>query len=157
MRVHCYYPDCDEALGDIAFPVFEDAHSIQTVIREVIQMVMQRRFNRKDASLVLYALQLASYNLKQMQAERPQPAEVVTDPENVSQTLSETAPQLASEPAEAPAEAVRNYSRDSAPTPITQMRENLPPGTFTIQACYQPEPHAPKRTRSHQQKKQYVI
>src|SRR6266436_10116571 len=78
LTVECY-SEQQYATGEIDLPVFEDAHSIQTVIRQVVQMVLQRRIERKTASLLLYALQIASSNLKRMQLEKPQPEQVVTD------------------------------------------------------------------------------
>jgi hypothetical protein len=46
-------------------------------------MVLQKRIERKTASLPLYALQIASLNLKRMKLEKPQPEQVVTDLEPV--------------------------------------------------------------------------
>jgi len=54
-------------------------NSIQAVIRQVVQMVLQKRLEQKTASLLLYALQIASSNLKRMELEKPQPEQVVTD------------------------------------------------------------------------------
>src|SRR5450755_4155874 len=90
LTVECY-SEGQYATGEIVLPVFEDAHSIQTAIRQVVQMVLQRRIERKSASLLLYALQVASSNLKRMELEKPQPEQVVTDlatmdPETVSET-----------------------------------------------------------------------
>src|SRR5216684_2093604 len=78
LTVECY-SEQQYATGEIDLPVFEDAHSIQTVIRQVVQMVLQRRIERKTASLLLYALQIASSNLKRMELEKPQPEQVVID------------------------------------------------------------------------------
>jgi hypothetical protein len=75
--------DCD---GQIMLPPFEDAHSIQMVLRTVVQLMLQKRIERKDAGLMLYALQIASGNLKQMQAEKPRPTQVVMEPEKVEET-----------------------------------------------------------------------
>jgi hypothetical protein len=52
LTVECY-SEQEYATGEIALPVFEDAHSVQTVIRQVVQMVLQKRIERKTASLVL--------------------------------------------------------------------------------------------------------
>jgi hypothetical protein len=78
LPVECYF-DGPYATGEITLPYFEDAHSIQTVIRQVVQMVLQKRLERKTASLLLYALQIASSNLKRMELEKPQPEQVVID------------------------------------------------------------------------------
>src|SRR5271166_6461807 len=72
--------------GSIVIPVFEDAHSIQTVIRQVVQLMLTRRIERKDAGLLLYALQIASGNLKTMQAERAKPTQVVVELDKAGET-----------------------------------------------------------------------
>jgi hypothetical protein len=74
---------CD---GQIVLPVFEDAHSIQTVIRQVVQLMLTRRIERKDAGLLLYALQIASGNLKTMQTEKAKPTQVVVEPDKAAET-----------------------------------------------------------------------
>jgi len=74
---------CD---SQIMIPPFEDAHSIQMVLRHVVQLMLTRRIDRKDAGLMFYALQIASGNLKQMQAEKPRPTQVVVEPDKVEET-----------------------------------------------------------------------
>jgi hypothetical protein len=74
---------CD---SQIMIPPFEDAHSIQMVLRHVVQLMLQKRINPKDAGLMLYALRIASGNLKQLQAEKPRPTQVVMDPDKVEET-----------------------------------------------------------------------
>jgi len=149
MTVECY-SEGEYATGEIDLPVFEDAHSIQTVIRQVVQMVLQKRIERKTASLLLYALQIASSNLKRMELEKPQPEQVVTDLDTASET-----------PMAAPAETASETSASAPPTNGSQKvgevnGEDLPPGT--IQACYRPGPQTQIRPRqSHPRRKQYVI
>ena len=146
ITVECY-SEGQYATGEIDLPVFEDAHSIQTVIRQVVQMVLQKRIERKTASLLLYALQIASSNLKRMELEKPQPAEVVTDPETVSQTPIDQKADEVNAPPQTNQGANQNAAIDS---------EHLPPGT--IQACYRPGPQTRNGPRQRQQrKKQYVI
>jgi hypothetical protein len=154
MTVECY-SEGEYATGEIALPVFEDAHSIQVVIRQVVQMVLQKRIERKTASLLLYALQIASSNLKRMDLEKPQPEQVVTDLDTMNlDTASET-------PMAAPAETASETSASAPPTNGNQKvggvsGEDLPPGT--IQACYRPGPKTQNRPRqSHPRRKQYVI
>jgi len=72
--------------ASIVIPVFEDAHSIQAVIRQVVQLMLARRIERKDAGLLLYALQIASGNLKTMQAEKARPTQVVVEPDKAAET-----------------------------------------------------------------------
>lgn len=163
MTVECY-SEGEYATGEITLPVFEDAHSIQTVIRQVVQMVLQKRIERKTASLLLYALQIASSNLKRMELEKPQPEQVVIDLE--TDPKSET-------PMAAPGETARETSASAPPTNVIQevgqanaspqpnqddtiSGEDLPPGT--IQACYRPRPQTQNRPReSRPRRKQYVI
>jgi hypothetical protein len=113
LLVECFYKPDEYSTGEINLPVFEDAHSIQSVIRQVMQMVLQKRLEQKTASLMLYALQIASANLKRMELEKPQPEQVV---------------------AATDFDPVTNI-------PIATMESaDLPPGT--IQACSRPEPFA---------------
>ena len=75
-----------KSVGQILFPVFEDATSIQMVVRQVAMMVLQKKIDQKAAGLVLYACQIASTNLKRMDEEKPRPVQVVVDPEKVVET-----------------------------------------------------------------------
>ncbi len=124
LTVECY-SEATYATGEIALPVFEDAHSVQTVIRQVVQMVLQKRIERQTASLVLYALQIASSNLKRMELEKPQPEQVVTNLETESETPT-------------PAMTEDETAPESSDEDIKRSDEDLPPGT--IQACYRPGP-----------------
>ena len=83
---HLYIDGERYADGSIMIPPFEDAHAIQMVLRQVVQLMMDRRIERKDAGLMLYALQIASGNLKQMRAEKPRPTQMVLEPEKVGET-----------------------------------------------------------------------
>ena len=158
LPVECY-SDIEYATGEINLPFFEDAHSIQAVIRQVVQMVLQKRLERKTASLLLYALQIASSNLKRMDLEKPQPEQVVTDLEPVLDPHDAWQAPIARS-----AEAARETSASAPPTnsdqKVGEVRvspgEELPPGT--IQACYRPGPRTQNRPRqSPTRRKQYVI
>ncbi len=143
ITVDCYYNPEEYPTGEINLPPFEDAHSIQTVIRQVVQMLMQKRIERKTASLLLHALQIASSNLKRMEQEKPQPAEVVTDPDSLSQAPTNPTNQ------DENANVCHQLSLEAK-----RSEEDLPPATITIQACYRPERQLRSRPRqSHQQKK----
>ena len=128
------YSDGKHATGEILLPVFEDAHSVQSVIRKVVQMVLQKRIERKTASLLLYALQIASSNLKRMELEKPQPEQVVID---VVQPLKYEPPIAAPEEIETPTE-----TSASAQPQVEGSEADLPPGT--IHACCRPEPLHPE-------------
>jgi len=61
---------CD---SQIMIPPFEDAHSIQRVLGHIVQLMLQKRIDRKDASLAICALLIASQNLKQVQGGEAAP------------------------------------------------------------------------------------
>ena len=149
------YSDIEYATGEITLPFFEDAHSIQAVIRQVVQMVLQKRLQQKTASLLLYALQIASSNLKRMELEKPQPEQVVTDLEPVTPDDAWQAPIARS------GETESESSASAPPTNRDQevseaSGEDLAPGT--IQACYRPGSRTQNRPRqSPPRRKQYVI
>ena len=73
-------------IHEVLLPPFEDASSIQLVIRQVTELILGKKIDYKAAGLALYALQIASSNLKQMNAEKPRPTQVVVDPETVEET-----------------------------------------------------------------------
>jgi len=151
------YSDIEYATGEITLPFFEDAHSIQAVIRQVVQMVLQKRLERKTASLLLYALQIASSNLKRMELEKPQPEQVVTDLEPVDPDEAWQAPIARSgeTAGEASASAPPTNGNQKVSEISASPSEDLPPGT--IQACYRPGPKTQNRPRhSRPQRKQYV-
>jgi hypothetical protein len=127
-QADCYYKPDEYPTGVIALPAFEDAHSIQSTIRQVVQMVLQNCLEQKTASIVLYALQIASSNLKRMELEKPQPEQVVVDLEMESETP--IAALVANETIQIPdADQGRNEKENE---------EDLPLGT--IQARYSLEP-----------------
>ncbi len=76
----------DGKASEVLVPVFEDAHSIQTMVRQVVMLMLEDRIDDKKAGRVLYALQIAGSNLKHMEAEKPRPVQVVVDPGKVAET-----------------------------------------------------------------------
>jgi hypothetical protein len=119
IAVDCFYNPDEYSTGEIILSPFEDAHSIQSVIRQIVQMVLQKRLERKTASLLLYALQIASSNLKRMEHEKPPPEQVVVDVESVAETL------------------IAAVSEEKETVNVEKSgNEDLPPGT--IHASYQP-------------------
>jgi hypothetical protein len=60
-----------------SLPLLEDAHDIQSALRQVALHYLNGDFSREKAGLMFYALQIATCNLKQMQAEKPQPDQAV--------------------------------------------------------------------------------
>jgi hypothetical protein len=54
-------------------PLFEDGVSIQSAISDVCEMMLHRRIETKEASILLYALQVASTNMAHLNAVKNQP------------------------------------------------------------------------------------
>jgi hypothetical protein len=61
-----------EANSGLELPLLEDANSVQVTIQEIMQAILDRRIDSKRAGLLLYSLQLASSNIRNL---RPLPAD----------------------------------------------------------------------------------
>jgi len=70
----------------VVVPLLEDAHSIQTMVRQVMVLMLGGRIEGEMSGRLLYALQIASANLGRMREETPRPAQVVVDVERVGDT-----------------------------------------------------------------------
>ena len=57
----------------INIPVLEDANAVQVALMETIYAFIDKRLDRKDASLLFYALQTASSNAKSLQLTETAP------------------------------------------------------------------------------------
>jgi hypothetical protein len=64
-------------------PVLEDADSIQVALMQVMRLILAGQLDPKIAGLLLYALQTASVNLRQMKLEPFHRESVVIDPRSV--------------------------------------------------------------------------
>ncbi len=69
----------DYTHSEFHLPVFEDVHSIQLTLRQITELILRHKLDLKEAGLILYALQIASSNLKRMERDQPKPEQVVTD------------------------------------------------------------------------------
>lgn len=96
-RRHCYFHDrIQRERANIAaevsaqrrfdLPVLEDANSVQMALMKVIQMLGSERMDHKTAGLILYALQTASVNLRNVQFEAEDVNDVVIDRDTVHAT-----------------------------------------------------------------------
>jgi len=101
----------NEPSGHTYLPVFEDAVSIQSGISDVCEMMLHRRIEAKEVSILLYAMQVASTNMAQLNSKKGQ--------------RKQKSPASSAPPTEAP-------PANSSPT-ISSEPQRLPPGT--IQAC----------------------
>jgi hypothetical protein len=67
-------------------PVLEDANSIQMSLMQIMRLLLTGQIEHKTASLLLYALQTASTNLRQTNF-KPWIHEVILDPRDVSESV----------------------------------------------------------------------
>ena len=67
-------------------PVLEDANAVQLTLMKVMQSLVNGRMDYKMAGLMLYALQTASCNLRNVKFEAEKPTDVVIDPRDVDRT-----------------------------------------------------------------------
>jgi len=65
-------------------PVLEDADSVQVALMQVMRLILAGQLDPKIAGLLLYALQTASLNLRQMKLEPCHLESVVIDPRAVA-------------------------------------------------------------------------
>ena len=74
------------AQGRFDLPLLEDANSVQVTLMKVIQLLGAGRLDHKTAGLILYALQTASVNLKNLNFEADDATDVVIDRDDVHRT-----------------------------------------------------------------------
>lgn len=72
-------------IASFILPVLEDANSIQMALQQVMRLLISRDIDHKTASLLLYALQTASSNLRQTKFEAYK-HEIILDPRDVANT-----------------------------------------------------------------------
>ena len=73
------------ATATFFLPVLEDANSIQMSLMQIMRLVLTGQIEHKTASLLLYALQTASTNLRLVRFD-PQVHEVILDPRQASES-----------------------------------------------------------------------
>jgi hypothetical protein len=111
--------------GHAYLPRFEDAVSIQSSISDVCEMMLHRRIDSKEASILLYAMQVASTNMAHMNGEARRKHKRQTKNQKSGAELSSS---------------IAPSSADALPAPGVSAASSselrpLPPGT--IQACGQ--------------------
>ena len=87
---HCYFHSRNQLTPANAspfdFPLLEDANAVQMALMQVIRAIADGTIENKRASLLLYALQTASFNLKRATFE-PETTNVVLDPSSPAQEV----------------------------------------------------------------------
>ena len=72
--------------GTFILPLLEDANSIQITLMQVMRLLVSQQIEHKTASLLLYALQTASTNLRMTKFE-PYLHEVILDPRDAADSV----------------------------------------------------------------------
>ena len=72
--------------AELDLPVFEDANSIQVALMQIVRLLATGQMDHKTASLILYALQTASFNLRHTNFEPNRPTKVVINPRDAAGT-----------------------------------------------------------------------
>jgi hypothetical protein len=67
-------------------PLLEDANSVQMALMKVMQMLGSGRLDHRTAGLMLYALQTASHNLRNLSFEPSESTDVVIDRDDIHRT-----------------------------------------------------------------------
>ena len=67
-------------------PVLEDANAVQMALMQVMQLVAWGEIDRKVAGLLLFGLQTASANLRDVDFEPSEPTDVVINREDIRET-----------------------------------------------------------------------
>jgi hypothetical protein len=71
----------------LELPVLEDANSIQVALMQVMRLLASGQLDHKTASLLLYGLQTASFNLRHTSFEPIMKQTVIINPKNVDQAV----------------------------------------------------------------------
>lgn len=96
-REHCYFHtraeyerrlaiESKDGKRTFGLPLLEDANSIQVALMKVIQMLGEGSIEEKKASVMIYALQTASNNLRHLKFEPEKLTDVVIDEDTVDLT-----------------------------------------------------------------------
>jgi hypothetical protein len=113
--------------GHTYLRAFNDPDSIQSAISDVCEMMLHRRIEPKEASILLYAMQVASTNMAHMNQEARRKHKRQNNNNNQN-GAAEPSSSVAPSSNQAPPTPESTATSSSAPEP-------LPPGT--IQACEQ--------------------
>ncbi len=113
--------------GHAYLRVFEDAVSIQSAISDVCEMMLHRRIETKEASILLYAMQVASTNMAHMNGDKGPRTDKDKDKDK-SKNKKKTS-------AEPSAAALSKEASTASSATSSSEPQSLPPGT--IQACEQ--------------------
>ena len=69
----CHFHEDARLPGNFVIPLPEDAASIQLALVRLMRALQEKTYDTKTCALMLYALQIASGNLRRLEAELPKP------------------------------------------------------------------------------------
>jgi hypothetical protein len=79
-RKLCYYHEHQRtAPKKLEIPMLEDAHSVQVAIAQVCQSLVNRKLDAKTAGVLLYGLQTAASNIKQIKDDGVEGDDMIMD------------------------------------------------------------------------------
>ncbi len=81
----CHFHQASRAARAADLPLLEDAASIQLALMRIIRALQQKTYDTRTCGLMLYALQIASSNLRRLADELPR--DPATEPEHPALAL----------------------------------------------------------------------
>ncbi len=69
-RFCCFHDSAARRNQDFVLPIIEDAHSLQLALNKILQALVDKRIDQKTATTLLYGLQLALANMKELKHEQ---------------------------------------------------------------------------------------
>jgi hypothetical protein len=66
----CFHDSAARRNREFVLPIVEDAASLQLALNQILQAVVDKLIDQKTASILLYGLQIAFANLKQLKSEQ---------------------------------------------------------------------------------------
>ena len=120
---HCYYHSTlrviEKTPAELA--LVEDASSIQVALMQVLRGIARQQWDPRRAGLILYALQIASANVKQIREERALASRVAD-----ARFSREVVRELPSEPATKGKTKRSKTTSVTPPVPVDDFAEKIP-------------------------------
>jgi hypothetical protein len=66
----CFHDSATRRSQEFVLPIIEDAASLQLALNKILQALLDKLIDQKTASILLYGLQIAFANLKQLKVEQ---------------------------------------------------------------------------------------
>lgn len=127
----CFHDSAARRNGEFVLPIIEDAASLQLALNKILQALVDKSIGQKTASILLYGLQIAFANLKQLKGERRldeverqlqarYEAERQQEQERAERESSDNAKPTEDQPAEVPAAAAEPTEPPPPASPVDE-------------------------------------